>query len=59
MSRPYIVESGRGRLILNEMPEGGSVTVDVDGAGHTLILDRTKLIAVAAALMQCAKRLKP
>lgn len=58
MTRPYIVESGNGRLIFNEFDGKGSITIDVKGSGYTIMLDRTHLVAVAAALMQCAKRLK-
>lgn len=57
MSRPYIVESGRGRLILNELPDAGSITVDVNGAGFSVILNRAQLMATAAALALAAKRL--
>ena len=58
MTRPCIIESGRGRLIVNEMRDCASVTLEVGGAGHTLLLNPKQLIAAAAALMQCAKRIK-
>ena len=58
MTRPCIIEIGRGRLIINEMPDCGSVTLEVGGAGHTVLPDRKQLLIAAAALMQCAKRIK-
>jgi hypothetical protein len=57
MSRPFILEIGRGRLILNEMPDCASLTIEVGGSGHTILPNKRQCLQAAAALVQAAKRL--
>ena len=55
--RPFIAEQGRARLIVNEFPDSGCLTLDIDGAGVTMFPDREQCLAIAAVLISIAKRI--
>lgn len=55
---PVIIEIGRGRLILNRVGDRCSVTVDVGGAGYTLLPDRAASLHIAGELMFLARQIK-
>lgn len=55
---PVIIEIGRGRLILNRVGDKCSVTVDVEGAGYTLMPDRSTSLHIAGELMFLARQIK-
>lgn len=57
MNRPFTIGNGDAKLVLNELPSQGGLTVEVRGVACTVLLSREHLIAAAAAFNQAAKRL--
>lgn len=55
MSEPYIINKGRGRLILNEVGDQASLMIDVAGAGQTILLSKVERLTLALALVKPLK----
>lgn len=48
------IEAGRGRLMLNENADNCHVTLDVNGAGYSLMLTPKQMNELADALREMA-----
>lgn len=57
--KPLILETGRNRLILTDLPDGLSIKMEFDGAGLAMIeRDPERIMAICRAAFAAYRRVK-